>query len=84
MAAVPTEDATRGFYSATSSSSSTNTDKEEAGFGIGWSKDEYDVSGIPFKDRGARADEFLQLLNRIWTDDVVEYKGKYYNMQDRT
>jgi len=51
-----------------------------AGFGIGWSKDEYDISGIPFKDRGARADEFLQLLNRIWTDDVVEYKGKYYNM----
>jgi probable F420-dependent oxidoreductase len=51
-----------------------------AGFGIGWSKDEYDVSGIPFKDRGARADEFLQLLNRIWTDDVVEYKGNYYNM----
>jgi probable F420-dependent oxidoreductase len=51
-----------------------------AGFGIGWSKDEYDVSGIPFKDRGVRADEFLQLLNQILTDDVVEYKGKYYNM----
>jgi probable F420-dependent oxidoreductase len=51
-----------------------------AGFGIGWSKDEYDVSGIPFKDRGARADEFLQLLNRIWTDDIVEYTGKYYKM----
>lgn len=51
-----------------------------AGFGIGWSKDEYDVSSIPFRDRGARANEFLQLLNRIWTDDVVEYKGKYYNI----
>jgi probable F420-dependent oxidoreductase len=49
-----------------------------AGFGIGWSKDEYGVSGIPFKNRGARADEFLQVLNRIWTDDVVEYKGEYY------
>lgn len=51
-----------------------------AGLGIGWSKDEYDVSGIPFKNRGARADEFLQLLDRIWTDEVVEYKGKYYNI----
>jgi alkanesulfonate monooxygenase SsuD/methylene tetrahydromethanopterin reductase-like flavin-dependent oxidoreductase (luciferase family) len=51
-----------------------------AGFGIGWSKDEYDVSSIPFKDRGTRANEFLQLLNRIWTDDVVEYKGKYYDI----
>ena len=51
-----------------------------AGLGIGWSKDEYEVSGIPYKNRGARADEFLQVLNRIWTDDVVEYKGEYYNI----
>jgi probable F420-dependent oxidoreductase len=51
-----------------------------AGLGIGWSKDEYDVAGIPFKDRGARADEFLEALKRIWTDDVVEFKGKFYNI----
>jgi probable F420-dependent oxidoreductase len=51
-----------------------------AGLGLGWSKDEYDVSGIPFRNRGARADEFLQLLNKIWTDDVVVYRGKYYNI----
>ena len=29
------------------------------GLGIGWSKDEYDVSGIPYKHRGERANEFL-------------------------
>jgi probable F420-dependent oxidoreductase len=51
-----------------------------AGLGIGWSKDEYDVSGIPFKHRGARANEFLQVLKRIWTDDVVEFKGQFYNV----
>jgi probable F420-dependent oxidoreductase len=51
-----------------------------AGFGIGWSKDEYDVSGIPYKQRGARANEFLQVLKRIWTDDVVEFKGQFYNI----
>jgi probable F420-dependent oxidoreductase len=51
-----------------------------AGLGIGWSKDEYDVAGIPFKDRGARADEFLEALKRIWTDDVVEFKGRFYNI----
>jgi probable F420-dependent oxidoreductase len=51
-----------------------------AGMGIGWSKDEYDVSGIPYKQRGARADEFLQALKRIWTEDVVEFKGKFYNI----
>jgi len=35
------------------------------GLGIGWSKDEYQVSNIPFKDRGKRADEFIQTLKRI-------------------
>ena len=51
-----------------------------AGFGIGWSKDEYQASNIPFQNRGKRADEFVQVLKRIWTDDVVEFKGKYYSV----
>jgi probable F420-dependent oxidoreductase len=50
------------------------------GLGIGWSKDEYQASNIPFKDRGTRADEFIQALKKIWTDDVLEFKGKYYNI----
>lgn len=51
-----------------------------AGCGIGWSKDEYKVSGIPFKDRGKRADEYLQILKKIWTEDIVEFKGQFYNI----
>ena len=50
------------------------------GLGIGWSKDEYEVSGIPFEHRGQRANEFLQLLKRIWTDEVVEFKGQFYSI----
>jgi alkanesulfonate monooxygenase SsuD/methylene tetrahydromethanopterin reductase-like flavin-dependent oxidoreductase (luciferase family) len=51
-----------------------------AGLGIGWSSDEYQVSNVPFNDRGKRADEFIQVLKRIWVDDVVEFKGEYYNI----
>jgi probable F420-dependent oxidoreductase len=51
-----------------------------AGFGIGWSKDEYQVSNIPFQNRGKRADELIQVLKKIWIDDVVEFKGKYYSI----
>ena len=51
-----------------------------AGCGIGWSKDEYEVSNIPFKDRGKRADEYLQILKKIWTDDIVEYRGQFYDI----
>jgi probable F420-dependent oxidoreductase len=50
------------------------------GVGIGWSRDEYQASNISFKDRGKRADEFVQVLKRIWVDDVVEFKGKFYNI----
>jgi probable F420-dependent oxidoreductase len=51
-----------------------------AGCGIGWSKDEYEVSSISFKDRGKRADEYLQILKKIWTDDIVEFRGQFYNI----
>jgi probable F420-dependent oxidoreductase len=51
-----------------------------AGLGIGWSKDEYEVSGIPFEHRGQRADEFLQILKQIWTEEVVEFKGQFYSI----
>ena len=51
-----------------------------SGLGIGWSKDEYEVSGFPYKDKGTRADEFLQVLRKIWTDEVVEFKGQYYKI----
>ena len=44
------------------------------------SKDEYEVSNVPFSRRGARADEFLQALKRIWTDDIVEFKGEFYRV----
>jgi alkanesulfonate monooxygenase SsuD/methylene tetrahydromethanopterin reductase-like flavin-dependent oxidoreductase (luciferase family) len=51
-----------------------------AGLGIEWSKDEYEVSGIPFEYRGQRANEFLQMLKRIWTEEVVEFKGQFYSI----
>jgi alkanesulfonate monooxygenase SsuD/methylene tetrahydromethanopterin reductase-like flavin-dependent oxidoreductase (luciferase family) len=51
-----------------------------AGLGIGWLKDEYQISNISLENRGKRADEYIQLLKKIWTDDVVEFKGEYYNI----
>jgi probable F420-dependent oxidoreductase len=50
------------------------------GLGIGWSKDEYQASNVPFKDRGKRADEFVQVIKKIWTEDIVEFKGQFYNI----
>ncbi len=50
------------------------------GLGLGWSKDEMDAAGANAKERGARADEFLEVLKTIWTQDPAEYKGKFYTL----
>ena len=50
------------------------------GLGLGHSKDEFQASGVPFEDRGKRADEFLQVLNRVWYDQTVEHHGNYYSI----
>ena len=45
------------------------------GFGIGWSPDEYDAAGVPWKERGRRADESLRALKAMWTTNPVEIHG---------
>lgn len=51
-----------------------------AGFGMGWSPDEYDAAGAPWHERGKRADEFIRALKTIWTRDPVEFQGAYYRI----
>jgi len=48
------------------------------GLGIGWSKDEYDAAGTPWRHRGERLDEFIQCLDAVWTQDEVKFKGAFY------
>jgi probable F420-dependent oxidoreductase len=50
------------------------------GLGIGWSEDEYEAAGAPFKARGRRADEFLRCLDAVWSEDIVEFHGEFYNV----
>jgi probable F420-dependent oxidoreductase len=50
------------------------------GLGLGWSKDEMDATGARMEERGARADEFIDLLKAIWTRDPVEHHGKFYQL----
>ena len=51
-----------------------------AGLGIGWSKDEYQTSNIPYEKRGLRQEEFLEAMKKVWTDDVVEFNGQFYKI----
>ncbi|MER6066318.1 TIGR03619 family F420-dependent LLM class oxidoreductase [Streptomyces sp. NPDC001792] len=46
-----------------------------AGFGIGWSPEEYEAAGRNFSRRGALLDELLDALQAIWTEDPAGYSG---------
>src|SRR5437762_7166913 len=51
-----------------------------AGFGIGWSTDEMEATGADTTQRGPMADEFLQVIKAIWTQNPVEFHGKFYRL----
>jgi len=50
------------------------------GAGSGWSHDEFDACGLPFKGRDERMAELLNAMIAIWTQDPVEFSGKYYRI----
>jgi alkanesulfonate monooxygenase len=45
------------------------------GMASGWYKREFDAVGVPFEQRGAIMDENLDIINRLWTEEMV--KGEW-------
>ncbi|BCK57632.1 TIGR03619 family F420-dependent LLM class oxidoreductase [Nocardia wallacei] len=50
------------------------------GFGIGWSPEEFQAAGVPLRERGARLDELLDVLNAMWTTNPVEHHGRHWTI----
>jgi probable F420-dependent oxidoreductase len=51
-------------------------------FGVGWLKEEFDALGVPFHERGAIADEYVEAIKVLWTQDVAEFQGRYVSFKD--
>jgi len=49
------------------------------GAGIGWLQEEFDAMGVPFERRGARFDDYLVAMKKVWTGDVVEHQSDFIN-----
>jgi len=52
----------------------------ELGIGVGWLKEEFDALNVPFARRGARSDEHLQIMKRLWTETTPEFEGEFYHL----
>lgn len=50
------------------------------GFGIGWSPEEYQAAGAPFRRRGAQLDELLDALEQLWTTSPVAHQGERWSI----
>ncbi len=57
------------------------------GVGISGQRDtriEYDILGVRVETRGRRANEMLQVMQRLWTEEHVTHKGEFFQFEGAT
>lgn len=52
------------------------------GAGAGWLEGEFDVLGVPFRERGRRLDECLAAMKVLWTNDDPSFQGEWVRFED--
>lgn len=52
------------------------------GLGVGWNEGEYKNLGANFRNRGKRLDEEIALLRTLWSNENVNFQGKYTKVID--
>jgi probable F420-dependent oxidoreductase len=54
------------------------------GLGVGWHEEEFALMGVPYRERGPRTSEAIEVLKALWASDDVTYQGKYYQFRNLT
>jgi probable F420-dependent oxidoreductase len=49
---------------------------------VGWLKEEFDLLGVPFNERGRMCDEYVQAMLALWTEESPLFEGKYVSFRD--
>lgn len=52
------------------------------GVALGWNKVEYQSLNKDFHNRGQRFEEQIQVLRKLWTQELVSFKGRWHNIPD--
>ena len=50
------------------------------GIGVGWNDLEYVALNEDFTNRGRRSEEQIAVLRRLWTEDVVDFTGRWHRL----
>ncbi len=50
------------------------------GAGAGWMREEFDLQGQSFTNRGRRFTEMVQVLRELWKPGWVEFHGEFYDI----
>ena len=50
------------------------------GIGVGWNEVEYEGLNEDFTNRGRRSAEQIEVMRMLWTQDVVDFHGRYHNI----
>src|SRR5262245_46919566 len=54
------------------------------GVGFGSRQNDFTAVEVPFEGRGSRAVECVQLMKRLWAEDNITHKGRFYSVQNLT
>ena len=52
------------------------------GIGVGWNAVEYEALGENFHDRGQRSEEQIELMRRLWTEELITFEGRWHKVTD--
>ncbi len=63
---------------AVATAAALSNDRVTMTIGVGWSNVEFELMGQEFRRRGARADEMIEVMKKLWTGEMVDHEGEFY------
>jgi probable F420-dependent oxidoreductase len=52
----------------------------DLGVGVGWLAEEFRAAGVPWARRGERTRSYIEVMRRLWQDELSEYKDEFYEL----
>ncbi|MBM4337676.1 MAG: LLM class F420-dependent oxidoreductase [Deltaproteobacteria bacterium] len=52
----------------------------DLGVGVGWLAEEFRAVGVPWARRGERTRSYVEVMRRLWCDEVSEFKDEFYDL----